>query len=354
MAVWVRVLGLPVEYFKDSTLTTIGKLLGSVVKVDKLTLAQSRGKFGRLCVEIDLLKPLVPYMEVEDTAYSIIYEGISMICFNCGCYGHTKANCTIPITSSSASTNSMNEKDSTGPDNDNTNMIITNDSVMETPAPDTSNKSNDTHMQSLEAGHGPWMLMSYKNKKPSSSKSPNNAAPSTSGSRFALLQTFSEGDDALHEEAPTAIESLSLKPASSEPKIVTMWKKVQDKAKWKPIASNPHNPSDNFVPSIAKSQQPLVDITNGKSVMSFSSNVAKNTNRTLPSSQNRRKNLSINKSNHKVHFSSLNSLISGEQPQPTQSGAPILFGHCPPEILDCCNEDSIPMDALQQDPPHND
>lgn len=76
-------------------------------------------------------------------------------------------------------------------------------------------------------GHGPWMLMSYKNKKVPVSNAPNNKAPVQSGSRFALLQTFSEGDDgALREEAPTAVEELSNKSTPVEPPIVKLWKKV--------------------------------------------------------------------------------------------------------------------------------
>lgn len=101
----VRILGLPFSYFKECTLNNIGNLLGTVVKIDKLTLAQARGKFGRLCIEIDLQKPLRPYVEVDGLAYSVVYEGISMICFNCGCYGHVKANCSMLNGSSDTTTN---------------------------------------------------------------------------------------------------------------------------------------------------------------------------------------------------------------------------------------------------------
>lgn len=49
MAVWVRIVGLPPKFFKEFTMRKIGHSLGSVVKVDKLTLSQNRGQFGRLC-----------------------------------------------------------------------------------------------------------------------------------------------------------------------------------------------------------------------------------------------------------------------------------------------------------------
>lgn len=90
MVVWVRILGFLVRYFKEVTLTKIGNQLGNAVKIDQLAVAQSRGKFGRICVEIDLQKPLLPYIEVEGVAYSVVFEGIFML--NCGCYGHVKAS----------------------------------------------------------------------------------------------------------------------------------------------------------------------------------------------------------------------------------------------------------------------
>ena len=93
MAVWIRIVGLPLRFYKEFPMRKIGHVLGNVVKVDKLTLAQVRGQFGRVCVEIDLNKPLIPFVDVEGCRYSVVYEGISMICFNCGCFGHIKANC---------------------------------------------------------------------------------------------------------------------------------------------------------------------------------------------------------------------------------------------------------------------
>lgn len=54
----------------------IGKLLGNVVKEDKLTLAQTPGQFGQVCVEINLQKHSVPHVEIEGFAYDVVYEGM--------------------------------------------------------------------------------------------------------------------------------------------------------------------------------------------------------------------------------------------------------------------------------------
>nr|XP_011459910.1 PREDICTED: uncharacterized protein LOC105350161 [Fragaria vesca subsp. vesca] len=93
MALWVRICGLPVKYFKSYAVEKIGKILGNVVRVDPITIGQARGKFARVCVEVDLGKPLKPFVEVESVAYNVIYEGIFMICFECGCFGHSKDKC---------------------------------------------------------------------------------------------------------------------------------------------------------------------------------------------------------------------------------------------------------------------
>jgi hypothetical protein len=60
------------------------------VKIDKVTLAQTRGKFCRLCVEVDLDKPLKPFVQLGEKPFGVVYEGISTICFNCGVYGHVR------------------------------------------------------------------------------------------------------------------------------------------------------------------------------------------------------------------------------------------------------------------------
>ncbi|CAL5414966.1 unnamed protein product [Camellia sinensis] len=59
-AVWVRFPELPIEYFQDKVLYTIAKQLGRPLKLDLTTAMATRGKFARVCIEMDLNKPLCP------------------------------------------------------------------------------------------------------------------------------------------------------------------------------------------------------------------------------------------------------------------------------------------------------
>ncbi|XP_061344063.1 uncharacterized protein LOC133290032 [Gastrolobium bilobum] len=52
-----------------------------------------RAKFARICVEVDLRKTLLSKFTVDDKVYQVGYEGIHLICFKCGVYGHRKDKC---------------------------------------------------------------------------------------------------------------------------------------------------------------------------------------------------------------------------------------------------------------------
>ncbi|MBA0694676.1 hypothetical protein Goari_004952, partial [Gossypium aridum] len=60
IAVWIQLLGLPLEYFNEEVLVKVGKLVGRPIKLDSNTVYTTRGKFARICIEIYLSKPLIP------------------------------------------------------------------------------------------------------------------------------------------------------------------------------------------------------------------------------------------------------------------------------------------------------
>jgi len=91
--VWVRFPGLNLVYYDESFLLAMASALGRPIKVDINTLRVERGKLARVCVEIDLTVPVVRKIWVNGHWYKVQYEGLHLICTNCGCYGHLGRNC---------------------------------------------------------------------------------------------------------------------------------------------------------------------------------------------------------------------------------------------------------------------
>lgn len=93
LAVWVRLPGLPVDYYDRKFFYHLGNRIGKAIKIDEMTLHRSRTMYARMCVEIDLSAPLLPAYNVDGNALKIEYEGLHFICFHCGRVGHTLDNC---------------------------------------------------------------------------------------------------------------------------------------------------------------------------------------------------------------------------------------------------------------------
>lgn len=52
--VWVRLPGLDLLYYEESFLMALASAVGTPVRVDRNTLGVARGRFARVCVEIEL------------------------------------------------------------------------------------------------------------------------------------------------------------------------------------------------------------------------------------------------------------------------------------------------------------
>ncbi|CAN1124797.1 hypothetical protein LINPERHAP2_LOCUS2549 [Linum perenne] len=106
LRVWVRLPGLPLEYFDYGILKRIGNKIGTTVRIDHTTLEGARGNFARICVEVDLSKPLLSKYRLRRRVRRIEYEGLHTICFGCGCYGHEEGACPAVATVEEAPPNS--------------------------------------------------------------------------------------------------------------------------------------------------------------------------------------------------------------------------------------------------------
>ena len=59
ITVWVRLHKLPIELYETDALKQIGESLGRVLRIDAHTAMEARGKYARLCIQIDVNKQLV-------------------------------------------------------------------------------------------------------------------------------------------------------------------------------------------------------------------------------------------------------------------------------------------------------
>ncbi|XP_061361004.1 uncharacterized protein LOC133304935 [Gastrolobium bilobum] len=111
---WVRLPSFPVEYMNTELIKEVGNWLGKFIKMDAATTCLARGKFARICVELDLSKPLQADYKIEGKLKNVEYEGLHFVCFACGKYGHRTENCPAKadmMDANSGDVNSKNEED---------------------------------------------------------------------------------------------------------------------------------------------------------------------------------------------------------------------------------------------------
>ncbi|CAL8997683.1 unnamed protein product, partial [Prunus brigantina] len=176
MAAWIRVSALQLECFDVWALKRIGNLLGKLLKIDTLTTSQNRGKFARLCVEIDLTKPLEAFVQINQVWYNIEYEGLPEICYTCGLYGHKKESCEL---NKNLSDKKAGEGSGIGAEE-----ALGDDFVME----------KEGIVENLR---GPWMIVQNRRKPKSGVKDGGNrgAGGPSMGSRFDALGKMNEDFD---------------------------------------------------------------------------------------------------------------------------------------------------------------
>ncbi|CAL1375132.1 unnamed protein product [Linum trigynum] len=172
--VWVRLPELPVEFVNQEAVERIASRIGRPVKVDRATMVGDRVKFGRVCVEIDLNKPLLSMYKIEGKTYYVTFEGLHNICTECGKYGHSDKSCPLLRKEQPVQTQSEPGSDATG---------------------------------KKEAVYGEWMMVKPRNEKrkaPQGREAANTEKTNAStgkgegGSRFSVLD---------QQETPLAMDS---------------------------------------------------------------------------------------------------------------------------------------------------
>ena len=73
IAMWIRLNELPIEYYNAEALQLIGKAIGNVLRVDTFTASETRRRFARICVQVDVDKPLATVILIGRLEQQICY-----------------------------------------------------------------------------------------------------------------------------------------------------------------------------------------------------------------------------------------------------------------------------------------
>lgn len=71
----------------------MGNMIEKPLMVDTNTLLASRGRFARVCMEVDLRRPLQSSYWLRGKWWKVQYKGLQIIYFHCRKYGHGEASC---------------------------------------------------------------------------------------------------------------------------------------------------------------------------------------------------------------------------------------------------------------------
>ncbi|CAI0451791.1 unnamed protein product [Linum tenue] len=179
LLVWVRLPKLPMDYYDSVILRDVGNSIGKYVKMDETTRAATRGHFARICVEVDLTKPLIVKYRLERRVRRLEYEGLHNVCFGCGRFGHNEDACP--------------KKEKSEPTDDDFRR------AQQVGVP----KRIEEERPEIFEDFGPWMLASRNRRRtgtknqtgprePHRGDTPGKAQPTSSGSRFTLLEDLND------------------------------------------------------------------------------------------------------------------------------------------------------------------
>ncbi|CAI0380502.1 unnamed protein product [Linum tenue] len=179
MIVWVQFPALKIHFYHKEILTSLGNLLGRTICLDFHTLTLQRAKFARIAVEVDLSKPLVPRIWLDDAWQKVEYENLPDVCFECGKIGHSSLLCPKlrlqtppPI------------------------LAITGS---ETPASEAEQGGEES-----TPGFGPWMLLSRKSRRNSRDPSQKGKLESFSRNANGNMSTKQGKQEVLQKEGGRA------------------------------------------------------------------------------------------------------------------------------------------------------
>ena len=151
IAVWVRLHELPLELYEMEVLKQIGEAIGRVLRIDSHTAMEARGRYARLCIQLDVNKPLINTILIGRFEQSVVYEGLHKLCFSCGRIGHRVEACPLIIKKPEPPVEG-------GPMRAGEDTHVVHESY----CTGTGSGLKDSAAGREEDGYGPWMLVARR------------------------------------------------------------------------------------------------------------------------------------------------------------------------------------------------
>ncbi|KAJ1415513.1 Zinc finger, CCHC-type [Sesbania bispinosa] len=220
--------------------------------------------------EVDLRKVLIPQFRLNGRAYQVEYEGLFLVCFCCGKYGHGKEGCPVAY---AAKQQQNQENDAVGQENQNQANVQKGGNVDGSGGPRPNDGGEITNN-----AFGPWMLVQKTNRKRqngpkkvsggftsahSGAKLEENMRAQQGGSRFNALSLMCEEEE--EQNIPVHMEITPAVPAHATKGITTQSNEPTNQdaplpanlsAKHDPPKASPPGPkSVTHIKSLARSSQ---------------------------------------------------------------------------------------------------
>ncbi|XP_057817059.1 uncharacterized protein LOC131030331 [Cryptomeria japonica] len=94
--VWIKLLGLPMEYWDEDVFARIANAFGELITIDPVTTSRRRLIYARICIGVGPETDMPEEIEIEKLGkwkQNIVYETIPFQCFHCKKVGHWAKKC---------------------------------------------------------------------------------------------------------------------------------------------------------------------------------------------------------------------------------------------------------------------
>lgn len=91
--IWIRLPHVPVEMFYEEALLDMANVIGKAIWVESTGEDVLKGRYARVCVELNLQHALVPVINVMGRRQVVEYEGLYRVFYHCGQFGHRADQC---------------------------------------------------------------------------------------------------------------------------------------------------------------------------------------------------------------------------------------------------------------------